>query len=55
MNTTQNTQRIIATALIAVTAGLALASCAGQRQITEPDSDRMSDAQIAEQQSSSAQ
>ena len=49
MNTTQKTQRIIATALIAVTAGLALSSCAGQRQITEPDSDRMSDAQIAEQ------
>ncbi len=49
MNTTQNTQRIIATALIAVTAGLALSSCAGQRQITEPDSDRISDAQIAEQ------
>ena len=49
MNTTQNTQRIIATALIAVTAGLALSSCAGQRQITEPDSDRMSDTQVAEQ------
>jgi hypothetical protein len=47
MNTTQNTQRIIVTALIAVTAGLALSSCA--RQVTEPDSDRMSDAQIAEQ------
>ena len=30
MNTTQNTQRIIATAIIAVTAGLALASCARQ-------------------------
>ena len=49
MNTTQNTQRIIATALIAVTAGLALSSCAGQRQVTEPDSDRMSAAQVAEQ------
>jgi hypothetical protein len=49
MNTTQNTQRIIATALIAVTAGLALTACAGQRQITEPDSERMSDAQVAEQ------
>jgi hypothetical protein len=49
MNTTQNTQRIIATALIAVTAGLALTSCAGQRQVTEPDSERMSAAQVAEQ------
>jgi hypothetical protein len=36
MNTTQNTQRIIATALLAVTAGLALSSCAGQRQPSEP-------------------
>ena len=45
MDTTQNTQRIIATALIAVTAALALSSCAGQRQITEPDSD----VQVAEQ------
>jgi hypothetical protein len=49
MNTTQNTQRIIATALVAVTAGLALTSCAGQRQVTEPDSERMSAAQVAEQ------
>ena len=49
MNTTQNTQRIIATALIAVTAGLVLSSCAGQRQITEPDSELTTDAQVAEQ------
>ena len=49
MSTTQNIQRIIAAALLAASAGLALSSCAGQRQITEPDSDRMSDAQIAEQ------
>ena len=49
MDTTQNTQRIIATALIAVTAGLVLSSCAGQRQITEPDSELTTDAQISEQ------
>jgi hypothetical protein len=49
MSTTQNIQRIIAAALLAASAGLALSSCAGQRQITEPDSDRMSDAQVAEQ------
>lgn len=49
MSTTQNIQRIIAAALIEASAGLALASCAGQRQISEPDSDRMSDAQVAEQ------
>jgi len=49
MNTTQKIQRIIAAALLAASAGLALSSCAGPRQITEPDSDRMSDAQIAEQ------
>jgi hypothetical protein len=39
MNTTQNTRRIIATALLAVTAGLALSSCAGQRQPSEPVTD----------------
>ena len=49
MNTTQNIQRIIAAALLAASAGLALTSCAGQRQITEPDSDRLSNAQIQEQ------
>jgi hypothetical protein len=35
MNITQNTQRIIATAIIAVTAGLALTSCAPQ-SVPEP-------------------
>ncbi|MFD4420940.1 hypothetical protein ACFWN7_05495 [Agromyces sp. NPDC058484] len=35
MNTTKDTQRIIATAIIAVTAGLALASCA-QEPVPEP-------------------
>ncbi|MDQ0575800.1 hypothetical protein [Agromyces albus] len=49
MNTSQKIQRIIAAALLAASAGLALSSCAGQRQITEPDSDRLSDAQIVEQ------
>ncbi|HET6673057.1 MAG TPA: hypothetical protein VFG92_06745 [Agromyces sp.] len=48
MNTTQNTQRIIATALIAVTAGFALSSCAGQRQLPDSDSSRMSRVQIQE-------
>ena len=47
MSTTQNIQRIIAAALLAASAGLALSSCAGQRQIPEPD--RLSDAQVAEQ------
>ncbi|WP_157001402.1 hypothetical protein [Agromyces laixinhei] len=35
MNTTQNTHRIIATALLAVTAGLVLSSCA-ERTVPEP-------------------
>ena len=47
MNTTQKIQRIIAAALLAASAGVALSSCAGQRQIPEPD--RLSDAQVAEQ------
>ena len=47
MSTTQNIQRIIAAALLAASAGLALSSCAGQRQIPEPD--RLSDAQVEEQ------
>lgn len=49
MNTTQNIQRIIAAGLLAASAGLALSSCAGQRQVAEPDTDRMSAAQVAEQ------
>ena len=49
MNTTQNIQRIIAAGLLAASAGLALSSCAGQRHITEPDSELTTDAQIAEQ------
>jgi hypothetical protein len=46
MNTTQNTQRVIATALVAVTAGLALSSCA-ERPIPAPVQ-QLSNAQIAE-------
>ncbi|GAA1765496.1 hypothetical protein [Agromyces humatus] len=46
MNTTQNTQRIIATAIIAVTAGLALASCATQ-VVPEPVR-QLTNAQVAE-------
>jgi hypothetical protein len=50
MNTTQKTQKvIIAAAIIAASAGLALASCAGQRQLPEPAPDQLSEAQIAEQ------
>lgn len=48
MNTTQNIQRIIAAGLLAASAGLALGSCAGQRQATEVDTDRRS-TQVAEQ------
>jgi outer membrane murein-binding lipoprotein Lpp len=47
MNTTQNTQRIIATAVIAITAGLALASCAQQSVPGEPVQ-QLTSAQIAE-------
>ena len=48
MNTTQNTQKvIIAAAIIAASAGLALSSCAGQRQL--PEAEQISKAQIAEQ------
>jgi len=46
MNTTQKTQRIIATAIIAVTTGLALSSCA-ERPISAPVQ-QLSNAQIAE-------
>jgi Skp family chaperone for outer membrane proteins len=46
MNTTQNTQRIIAIAIIAVTAGLALASCAPQA-VPEPVQ-QLTNAQVAE-------
>jgi hypothetical protein len=49
MNTTQNIHRVIAAALLAASAGLVLSSCAGQQHVTEPDSNRMSDAQIAQQ------
>lgn len=49
MNTTQNTRRIIAAALVAASAGLALSSCAGQRQLPIPDSDRLSARQVVEQ------
>ena len=49
MNTTQNIQCIIATGLLAASVGLVCSSCAGHGQITEPDSDLTSDAQVAEQ------
>jgi len=47
MNTTQNTQRIIATAIITITAGLALASCA-QGSVPEEPVRRLTSAQVAE-------
>ena len=48
MNTTQNTQRIIATAIIAITAGLALASCAPQDRFPTNPSRQLTSAQVAE-------
>lgn len=49
MNTAQNTKKvIIAAAIVAASAGLALSSCAGQRQLPEPVPDQVSN-QIAEQ------
>lgn len=49
MNTAQNTKKvIIAAALVAASAGLALSSCAGQRQLPEPAPEQVSK-QIAEQ------
>lgn len=50
MNTTQNTQRIIATAIITVTAGLALASCARESLHDEPVR-QFTSAQVAEMRS----
>jgi hypothetical protein len=47
MNTTQNTQRIIATAIIAITAGVALASCAQQSVPVEPVQ-QLTSAQVVE-------
>ena len=47
MNTTQNTQRIIATAVIAITAGLALASCA-QQSVPGETVQQLTSAQVAE-------
>ena len=47
MNTTQNTQRIIATAVIAITAGLALASCA-QQSVPEEPVRQLTSAQVTE-------
>ena len=47
MNTTQNTQRIIAIAVITVTAGLALASCAQQSVPDEPVQ-QLTSARVAE-------
>ena len=47
MNTTQNTHRTIATAILAVSAGLTLASCAGQ-QSPEPVSKPLSAVQVAQ-------
>jgi hypothetical protein len=47
MNTTQNTQRIIVTVVIAITAGLALASCA-QQSIPDPSVEQLTGAQVTE-------
>ena len=47
MNTTQNTQRVIATAVITITAGLALASCAQQSVPDEPVQ-QLTSAQVTE-------
>ncbi|GAA1061062.1 hypothetical protein [Agromyces bracchium] len=47
MNTTQNIQRIIATGVLAASAGLACSACAGQS--TAAVAERISDAQTAEQ------
>ena len=49
MNTTQNTRRVIAAALLAGSAGLALSSCGGQPHLTEPQSKPVSDAQVAQE------
>jgi hypothetical protein len=49
MNRPQKIQRIIAAALLAASAGLALSSCAGQRQLPEPAPEQISKVQIAEQ------
>ena len=47
MNTTQNTQRVIATAVITITAGLALTSCAQQSNPEEPVQ-QLTSAQVTE-------
>ena len=47
MNTTQNTQRIIVTVIVTVTAGLALTSCAQQSSPGEPVH-RLTSAQVVE-------
>jgi hypothetical protein len=47
MNTTQNTHRTIAAALVAVSAGLALSACAGQ-QPPRPVSEPLSAVQVAQ-------
>ena len=47
MNTMQNTHRITATAIVAIAAGLALASCA-QQSVPEEPVQRLTSAQVAE-------
>jgi outer membrane murein-binding lipoprotein Lpp len=47
MNTTQNTRSIIATAIITITAGLALASCA-QQSVPDPSVEQLTSAQVVE-------
>jgi hypothetical protein len=49
MNTTQNIQRSIAAAIIAASAGLALSSCAEQRQPPVSDTTTMSQAEAGAQ------
>ena len=47
MNTTQNTHRIIATAVVAIAAGVALASCA-QQSVPEEPVQQLTSEQVAE-------
>src|SRR5688500_6242105 len=49
MNTTQNIQRITAAAIIAASVGLALSSCAEQRQPPTSDTTTMSQAEAGAQ------
>ena len=54
MNTTQNTHRIIATAIVTIAAGLALASCA-QQSVPEEPVQQLTSAQASEMRSGLAE